>query len=165
MSLRKPRHAVRFILDAKWKHIGKGESDPIRDMPTPTLYQIYAYRKRYECRAVALVYPQSGDFTSPLTARFVDGLKIAFLPFDVASPEESRRGVRLALRTLAATGSKRITLASSPASLAVCLEEGDGKGWPVTLWGRRARCRSPLFPLRYLGDRRPSIWGDPYSTP
>ncbi len=102
ISLRKPRNAVRFILDAKWKHIGKGESDPIRHITSSDLYQLYAYGKRYECRAVALVYPQSGDFTSPLTARFFDGLKIVFLPFDVASPERSRRSVRLALRTLAA---------------------------------------------------------------
>ena len=101
ISLRKPRNAVRFILDAKWKHIGKGESDPIRDIASSDLYQLYAYGKRYECRAVALVYPQSGGFTSPLTARFFDGLKIVFLPFDVVSLERSRRSVRLALRTLA----------------------------------------------------------------
>lgn len=102
ISLRRPRNAVRFILDAKWKHIGKGGSDPIRDIASSDLYQLYAYGKRYECRAVALIYPQSGDFTSPVTARFFDGLKIVGLPFDVASPERSRRSVRLALRTLAA---------------------------------------------------------------
>ena len=102
ISLRKPPDTVRFILDAKWKHIGKGGSDPIHGISSTDLYQLYAYGKRYECRAVALVYPQSGDFTSPLTARFFDGLKIVFLPFDVASPEKSRRSVRLALRTLAA---------------------------------------------------------------
>ena len=101
ISLRDSSNAVRFILDAKWKHIGNGGSSPIRDIASQDLYQLFTYGKRYECRAVALVYPQSGDFTSPFTARFFDGLKIVCLPFDVASPESSRRSVRLALRTLA----------------------------------------------------------------
>ena len=101
ISLRKPRNTIRFILDAKWKHIGRGGASPIHDITNSDLYQLYAYGKRYECRAVALVYPRSGDFTSPFTARFFDGLKIVCLPFDVASPESSRRSVRLALRTLA----------------------------------------------------------------
>ena len=100
ISLRKPPNTIRYILDAKWKHIGKGGADPIRDVAGSDLYQLYAYGKRYECRAVALVYPQSGDFTSPFSARFFDGLKIVGLPFDVGSPERSRRSVRLALRTL-----------------------------------------------------------------
>ena len=101
ISLREPTSAVRFILDAKWKHIGKGGSDPIYDIVSTDLYQLYAYGKRYECRALALVYPRSGDFTSPFTVRFFDSLTIVCLPFDIASPARSRRSVRLALQTLA----------------------------------------------------------------
>ena len=101
ISLCKPPDTVRFILDAKWKHIGKGGSEPIHHIDSSDLYQLYAYGKRYACRGVALVYPQSRDFTSPFTARFFDGLKIVCLPFDVASPDSSRKSVRLALRTLA----------------------------------------------------------------
>ena len=103
ISLRDPSNAVRFILDAKWKHIGKGGSSPTRDIASQDLYQLYAYGKRYECRAVALVYPRSGGFSSAFTARFFDGLKLVFLPFDVASPASSKSSVRCALRTLATT--------------------------------------------------------------
>ena len=101
ISLRDPPNAVRFILDAKWKHIGKGVSSPIHDIASSDLYQLYAYGKLYECRAVALVYPRSGAFTSPFTARFFDGLKLVFVPFDVASPASSQSSVQRALRTLA----------------------------------------------------------------
>ena len=103
IALRKPPDTIRFILDAKWKHIGKGGSSPIHDITSPDLYQLYAYGKLYECRAVALVYPRSHTFTSPCTVRFFDGLKLVCLPFDVASPEKSRDSVGCALRTLAAT--------------------------------------------------------------
>ena len=48
-------------------------SSPIHDIASSDLYQLYAYGKLYECRAVALVYPRSGTFTSPFTARFFDG--------------------------------------------------------------------------------------------
>ncbi len=101
ISLRKRPNTIRFILDAKWKHIGKAGANPIHDITSSDLYQLYAYGKRYECRAVALVYPRSSAFTSPLTARFFDGLKLVCLPFDVASPECSQSSVRCALRTLA----------------------------------------------------------------
>ena len=101
ISLRDLPNAVRFILDAKWKHIGRGASSPIHDIASSDLYQLYAYGKRYECRAVALVYPRSSAFTSPFTARFFDGLKLVCLPFDVTSPESSQSSVRCALRTLA----------------------------------------------------------------
>ena len=84
-----PPNTVRFVLDAKWKHIGRGGSNPIHEIATSDLYQLYAYGKRYECRAVALIYPRSGNFTSPLTAQFFDGLKLLCLPFDVASPESA----------------------------------------------------------------------------
>ena len=101
ISLRRPPDTVQFVLDAKWKYIGKGGSDPIHDIASSDLYQLYAYGKRYGCRAVALVYPWSGDFTSPVIVRFFDGLKLVCLPFDVASPEGARRSVRFAIQTLA----------------------------------------------------------------
>lgn len=64
------------------------------------MYQLYAYGKRYGCRTVALAYPRSPGFTSPLTYGFFDGLRLACLPFEVTRPEAS---VRTALRTLATT--------------------------------------------------------------
>ena len=48
---------LRFILDAKWKHIGKNEHKSIRDIDSGDLCQPYAYGKRYKCQTMALVYP------------------------------------------------------------------------------------------------------------
>ncbi len=103
ISLRKPPNTIRFILDAKWKHIGKGGASPIHDVTNSDVYQLYTYGKRYQCRAVALVYPRSGAFSSPCATRFFDGLRLVCLPFDVASPDSSRSSVRSALHTLATT--------------------------------------------------------------
>ena len=100
ISLSDSTGAVRFLLDAKWKHVGRSGADLIHDIVSSDVYQLYAYGKRYGCRTVALVYPRSAGFTSPFTCRFFDGLRLACLPFDVASPEAS---VRRALRTLATT--------------------------------------------------------------
>ena len=101
IALRSPPGNVRFILDAKWKHIGGERVDPTSKIASSDLYQLYAYGKRYGCEAVALVYPRSGAFASPLACRFFDGLRLVCLPFDVASPESAQNSVRYALRTLA----------------------------------------------------------------
>ena len=53
------------------------------------LYQLYAYGKRYKCRKLALVYPQTRKFNAPLTYRLVDELTLLCLPFDVTSPKNS----------------------------------------------------------------------------
>ena len=56
-----------------------------------------------------------------------------------------------------------------PGLSAVCLEDGDGDGRPVTLWRRRARCRAPLCPPTpypsETGDRRSGAIPRPVSTP
>ena len=101
IALRSPRGNVRFILDAKWKDIGREGADPTRNIASSDLYQLYAYGKRYGCEAVALIYPRSGAFASPLACRFFDGLRLLCLPFDVASPESAQNSVRYALSTLA----------------------------------------------------------------
>ncbi len=97
ISLCSSPHHVQFILDAKWKPIGNRGSSLIPGIDSHDLYQIYAYGKLYECHAVALVYPRSGGFTSPVTVQFFDDLKLVCQPFDVTSPES---GVRCALRML-----------------------------------------------------------------
>lgn len=53
------------------------------------MYQLYAYGKRNGCEAVALVYPQTGSFTTELRYRFDGDLTLVCLPFNVAEPEES----------------------------------------------------------------------------
>ncbi|MCY3615373.1 MAG: hypothetical protein OXH03_09830 [Bacteroidetes bacterium] len=91
---------VRFILDAKWKHIGNNGKEPIHNISSDDLYQLYAYGKRYDCQTVALVYPENKNFTSPYTFQFFDNLKLVLLPFDVSSYKSSKCSVQNALRRL-----------------------------------------------------------------
>ncbi|MXY08516.1 MAG: hypothetical protein F4058_06910 [Rhodothermaceae bacterium] len=100
ISLRTSSGAVRFILDAKWKHIGNNVNKSIDDVISSDLYQLYAYGKRFNCQTVALVYPRNKHFTRPSTVRFFDDLKLALVPFDVSSSKASECSVRNALREL-----------------------------------------------------------------
>ena len=78
-----------FILDAKWKHVDTQGSNAKHNIDQGDLYQLYAYGKRYDCKTVALIYPWSRHFTTELVYRFVDGLKLICLPFDVSRPKHS----------------------------------------------------------------------------
>ena len=78
---------VVFVLDAKWKEINALSGAPKHGIDQRDMYQLYAYGKRYGCRAVALVYPQTGAFETELRYRFFDGLPLVCLPFDVTRPE------------------------------------------------------------------------------
>ena len=89
---------VRFILDAKWKDIKGIGDDAKHGIDQADMYQLYAYGKRYQCDAVALVYPRTGQFPSALHYRFFDGLPLICLPFDVTKPQDS---VRRSLQSLA----------------------------------------------------------------
>ncbi len=80
---------VAFILDAKWKRTDAFADAPKHGIDQDDMYQLYAYGKRYGCEAVALVYPQTGRFTTELRYRFDDDLTLVCLPFNVAEPEES----------------------------------------------------------------------------
>lgn len=86
----KAGNRVAFILDAKWKHVDGNRDDPKHGIDQDDMYQLYAYGKRYECDAVALVYPRNRTFTTPLHYQFSnDELILICLPFDVAKPRES----------------------------------------------------------------------------
>lgn len=104
ISLRRG-NCVLFILDAKWKRINGFSSNLKHEIDQADMYQLYAYGNRYRCRSVALVYPQTREFTSPLRYRFLggaernDGLTLLCLPFDVTKPKES---VEKAIRWLRA---------------------------------------------------------------
>ncbi len=80
---------ITFILDAKWKEINANRDYPKHDIDQDDMYQLYAYGKRYGCKALALVYPQTGAFATELRYRFHDGLPLICLPFDVANPAGS----------------------------------------------------------------------------
>jgi len=91
---------VPFILDAKWKEIEACSDDQKHGIDQRDLYQLYAYGKRYGCRAVALVYPQTGTFETKLRYRFFDGLPLVCLPFDVTRPEGPGESVRRSIQAL-----------------------------------------------------------------
>ncbi len=78
------RGQVRFILDAKWKHLDLDARN--HGVSQDDAYQLFAYGKRYGCRRVMLVYPRTTVFHETLRFRFVDDhdLELACFPFNVA---------------------------------------------------------------------------------
>ena len=75
---------VAFVLDAKWKRIG----DPKRDIAQSDVYQLYCYARKFGCPAVALLYPKTPQFNTPLPYTFNDAingqpLTLWCCPFDV----------------------------------------------------------------------------------
>lgn len=82
---------VAFVLDAKWKRAEAAGDDVRHGTAQDDVYQLYAYAARYECRAVALVYPASRSFAAPRRYRLFDGRTLFAAPFDVTDPEGSVR--------------------------------------------------------------------------
>ena len=81
---------VRFILDAKWKEVDTGSDGRKHNIDQHDMYQLFAYGKNYRCKAVALVFPQTGRFNEPFEYKFADEeLILICLPFDVENPELS----------------------------------------------------------------------------
>ena len=87
---------VTFILDAKWKEINANRDHPKHGIDQSDMYQLYAYGKRYGCKALALVYPKNRAFETELHYRFHEDLHLICLPFDVEDPQDSvLRSVRI----------------------------------------------------------------------
>ena len=85
---------VKFILDAKWKRLNEDGNDSKHGISQADMYQLYSYGAQYRCKRVALIYPRTKDFTSPLEYKFGPDfkdsrLKLFCFPFDVVEPEES----------------------------------------------------------------------------
>ena len=81
---------VLFVLDAKWKRI----RDPKRDIAQSDIYQLYSYGRKFGCRTVALLYPRTPQFNTPLRYEFKDAihgqpLALWCFPFDVVDPRAS----------------------------------------------------------------------------
>ena len=106
VSLKEGERVV-FILDAKWKEISARSGAPTHDIDQRDMYQLYAYGKRYGCRAVALVYPQTGAFETELRYRFFDGLPLICLPFDVSSPDGPKDSVQRSIQALSSLCGRR----------------------------------------------------------
>ena len=91
---REDRKKAIFILDAKWKRLNEDGNDSKHGISQADMYQLYSYGKQYRCETVALIYPKTKDFTSPLEYKFGPDfndscLKLFCFPFDVVEPEES----------------------------------------------------------------------------
>jgi len=80
---------IQFVLDAKWKRFDGKDIDSKHEITQPDLYQIYAYSKRYECKTVMLIYPQTQQFKDPLHLHFFEGTSLICMPFDCTQPDES----------------------------------------------------------------------------
>lgn len=85
---------VKFILDAKWKRLNEDGNDSKHGISQADMYQLYSYGAQYRCKTVALIYPRTKDFTSPLEYKFGPdfndaSLKLFCFPFDVEKPETS----------------------------------------------------------------------------
>ena len=94
---------VRFVLDAKWKKIDGTSSDPKHDVVQADVYQLYSYGRKFGCHSVALIYPKTRQFQSPLRYQFDDEvvgqpLTLWCFPFDVRQPSHSVRDMIEELR-------------------------------------------------------------------
>ena len=78
-----------FILDTKWKRINEQATNLKRGISQADMYQLFAYGKKYDCRRVALIYPQTRYFKKAFRYQFDNNLHLLCLPFDVAKPSDS----------------------------------------------------------------------------
>ena len=78
---------TEFILDTKWKRINGEGSDSKHGISQADMYQLFAYGKKYDCKQVALVYPETEQFQEILRYKFDDKLSLSCFPFNVTDPE------------------------------------------------------------------------------
>ena len=78
---------TEFILDTKWKRINGEGSDSKHGISQADMYQLFAYGKKYNCKQVALVYPETEQFQEILRYKFDDELSLSCFPFNVTDPE------------------------------------------------------------------------------
>ena len=86
------------MLDAKWKKIDGNARDPKHGISQGDVYQLYGYGRKFGCAKVALLYPRTPEFDSPLRYEFNDKvsgqrLDLCCFPFDVLHPDESVREI------------------------------------------------------------------------
>ena len=90
-------NTVHFVLDAKWKKIDNTVSDPKHNVAQSDVYQLYSYGRKFGCHSVALIYPKTPQFQSPLRYEFDDAvgqpLTLSCFPFDVLQPSASVRAI------------------------------------------------------------------------
>ena len=101
---------VHFILDAKWKKIGGTGSGQTHEIAQSDIYQLYSYGRKFGCRNVALIYPKTPQFRSPLRYQFEDAvgqpLTLWCFPFDVRQPRGSVKAITAELEYASAAPPK-----------------------------------------------------------
>ena len=80
---------TKFILDTKWKRVNGQANDRKHDISQADMYQLFAYGKKYGCEQVALIYPKTDAFCSPIHYEFDEALSLSCFPFDVTNPKGS----------------------------------------------------------------------------
>ena len=80
-------YETEFILDTKWKRINGEGSDSKHGISQADMYQLFAYGKKYDCKQVALIYPETEQFQEILYYEFDEELSLSCFPFDVTDPE------------------------------------------------------------------------------
>ena len=80
---------TKFILDTKWKRVNEQANDRKHGISQADMYQLFAYGKKYGCKQVALIYPQTDAFGSSIHYKFDEALALSCFPFDVKNPEGS----------------------------------------------------------------------------
>lgn len=102
---------VKFILDAKWKRLDEKKNDSKHGISQDDMYQLYSYGTQYHCKRVALIYPRTKDFTSPLEYKFGPdfknpSLKLFCFPFDVEDPEKTEKSVKDIMEKMESNGNR-----------------------------------------------------------
>ena len=80
---------TKFILDTKWKRVNEQANDRKHGISQADMYQLFAYGKKYGCEQVALIYPKTDAFCSPIHYEFDEALSLSCFPFDVTNPKGS----------------------------------------------------------------------------
>ena len=75
-----------IVADTKWKMINQHMSQSNYNISQADMYQLYAYGKKYQAKngsvRLALIYPHSESFYTPLSFKYEEDLPIGAIPYD-----------------------------------------------------------------------------------
>lgn len=75
------------VADTKWKRIDQMDSGKNYGISQADMYQLYAYARKYDCKRVALIYPQIEGLDKPLPPfHFDDDFRLEVCPFPLEHP-------------------------------------------------------------------------------
>lgn len=75
-----------IVADTKWKMINQHLSTKNYNISQADMYQLYAYGKKYQSDngnvQLALIYPHSESFYTPMNFKYEEDLPIGIIPYD-----------------------------------------------------------------------------------